>query len=57
MIRVIDLTKTYNGIKAVDAVTFTLERGEVFGLLGPNGAGKTTMIKMLTALAKPDGGS
>ena len=57
MIQVINLTKTYNGKKAVDAVTFTLEQSEVFGLLGPNGAGKTTLIRMLTALTKPDTGT
>jgi len=57
MIQVINLTKTYNGKKAVDAVTFTLEKGQIFGLLGPNGAGKTTLIRMLTALTKPDSGT
>jgi ABC-2 type transport system ATP-binding protein len=57
MIQVINLTKTYNGKKAVDAVTFTLEKGRIFGLLGPNGAGKTTLIRMLTTLTKPDSGS
>jgi ABC-2 type transport system ATP-binding protein len=57
MIQVVNLTKTYNGKKAVDSVTFTLKEGEVFGLLGPNGAGKTTLIRMLTALTKPDSGT
>ena len=51
MIEIRDLTKTYGAVKAVDRVTLTIEKGEVFGLLGPNGAGKTTLIKMLTLLS------
>ncbi len=42
---------------AVEDVSFTIERGELFGLLGPNGAGKTTTVKMLTTLLLPTGGS
>jgi ABC-2 type transport system ATP-binding protein len=46
------LTKVYPpSTKAVDGITFTVERGETFGFLGPNGAGKTTTIKMLTTLS------
>ncbi|HUH65514.1 MAG TPA: ATP-binding cassette domain-containing protein [Syntrophales bacterium] len=56
MITIEELTKTYGSVKAVDNITFSVSRGEVFGLLGPNGAGKTTTIKMLTALSKPDSG-
>ncbi|MFO0283495.1 MAG: ABC transporter ATP-binding protein [Acidobacteriota bacterium] len=44
-------------VKAVDAVSFTVERGEVFGLLGPNGAGKSTTLRMLATLLKPTAGS
>ncbi len=44
-------------IVAVDGITFDVNRGELFGLLGPNGAGKTTMIKMLTTLLIPTGGT
>jgi ABC-2 type transport system ATP-binding protein len=44
------LTKLYGRAKAVDDVSFTVERGEIFGLLGPNGAGKTTTILMLLGL-------
>ena len=44
-------------IVAVDGITFNVNRGELFGLLGPNGAGKTTMIKMLTTLLIPTGGT
>jgi len=56
MIEAENLTKKYGKIKAVDAVSFAISRGEVFGLLGPNGAGKTTIIKMLTTLSIPDAG-
>lgn len=46
------LTKVYrSSIKAVDGISFTVEKGETFGFLGPNGAGKTTTIKMLTTLS------
>src|SRR5689334_21742078 len=50
------LTRRYGAFTAVDAVTFTVKRGEVFGFLGPNGAGKTTTIKMLTGLVRPSSG-
>ena len=45
------LTKRYGDAKAVDSVTFTIARGEIFGLLGPNGAGKTTTILMMLGLS------
>lgn len=50
------LTRRYGAFTAVDAVTFSVGRGEVFGFLGPNGAGKTTTIKMLTGLVRPTSG-
>jgi ABC-2 type transport system ATP-binding protein len=50
------LTRRYGAFTAVDAVTFTVRQGEVFGFLGPNGAGKTTTIKMLTGLVRPSAG-
>src|SRR5512136_1070516 len=56
MIEIKGLTKNYGDVRAVDNITFSVSRGEVFGLLGPNGAGKTTTIKLLTALSKPDSG-
>ncbi|HDS45974.1 MAG TPA: ATP-binding cassette domain-containing protein [Methanomicrobia archaeon] len=55
-IEVTDLSKRYNGLTAVDRVTFTVQSGEVFGFLGPNGAGKTTTVRMLTGVIKPDAG-
>jgi len=51
-----ELKKSYNGIAAVKGVSFTIDRGEVFGFLGPNGAGKTTTISMLCTLLTPTGG-
>jgi ABC-2 type transport system ATP-binding protein len=51
------LVKTYGKLRAVDGLTLTIAKGEVFGLLGPNGAGKTTAIKMMTTLSRPDAGS
>ena len=57
IIHVERLTKVYNGrVKAVDAISFDVAEGEIFGFLGPNGAGKTTTIKMLTTLLKPTSG-
>jgi ABC-2 type transport system ATP-binding protein len=56
MIKISGLTKQYGSRTAVNELSLTIGRGEVFGLLGPNGAGKTTTIKMLTLLAKPTSG-
>src|SRR6185436_2247914 len=50
------LTRRYGAFTAVDAVTFTVGRGEVFGVRGLIGAGKTTTIKMLTGLVRPTSG-
>jgi ABC-2 type transport system ATP-binding protein len=52
-----DLTRDYNGLRAVDHISFSVEPGEVFGFLGPNGAGKTTTIRMLTGQLRPTSGS
>ena len=51
-----DLTKTFGDFTAVNGVSFTIERGEIFGFLGPNGAGKTTTIRMLLGLLRPTAG-
>ena len=51
-----DLHKSFNDFKAVDGVTFSIAKGEIFGLLGPNGAGKTTTIRMLSTVLPPDTG-
>jgi ABC-2 type transport system ATP-binding protein len=52
-----ELTKRYESILAVDAVSFSVQRGEIFGLLGPNGAGKSTTLEMLEGLRDIDSGS
>lgn len=51
------LTKTFGAFTAVNAITFEVQQGEIFGFLGANGAGKTTALKMLTGLLSPSGGS
>ena len=50
------LVKTFNGLNAVDGISFQVAKGEVFGLLGPNGAGKTTTIRMLYGFLPPTRG-
>lgn len=52
-----DLTKQYDNKKVVDAISFTVYEGEIFGILGPNGAGKTTTLEMIETLRPIDGGS
>ena len=51
------LTKSFNGLMAVDGVDLEIPEGEFFGLLGPNGAGKTTLMRMLVGLSTPTSGS
>lgn len=51
-----DLTKVFNQQKAVDHVSFSVERGEILGFLGPNGAGKSTTMKMITTFLPPTSG-
>jgi ABC-2 type transport system ATP-binding protein len=51
------LRRDFNGHRAVDGITFTVEAGEIFGFLGPNGAGKTTTIRMLTGQLRPTAGT
>jgi ABC-2 type transport system ATP-binding protein len=56
MIRIDNLVKTFGAKRAVDGVSFTVERGEVLGFLGPNGAGKSTTMRMLTGFMPPSSG-
>ncbi len=52
-----DLHKSYGSIKAVNGISFSVEKGEVYSFLGPNGAGKTTTVEMLEGIRKPDSGT
>jgi ABC-2 type transport system ATP-binding protein len=57
MIELRDLTKRYGGFTAVDSISLTIPRGELYGFLGPNGAGKTTTMRMIAGILRPTGGS
>ena len=50
------LTKNFPGVRAVDALSFDVRAGEIFGLVGPDGAGKTTTLRMLAGIMPPDAG-
>lgn len=57
VIKATELTKRFDDFTAVDAVSFEIKSGELFGFIGPNGAGKTTTINMLVTLVKPSSGT
>jgi ABC-2 type transport system ATP-binding protein len=57
VLQVDQLTKLYGAFRAVDGVSFQLNKGQIVGLLGPNGAGKTTTIQMLVGITLPDAGA
>jgi ABC-2 type transport system ATP-binding protein len=57
VVEVRNLHKAYDGVAAVDDVSFNVDAGEIFGIIGPNGSGKTTTIESVIGLRKPDGGS
>lgn len=56
-IEIKNISKSYGEIKALDNVSFEVQKGELFGLIGPDGAGKTTLFRLLTTLINPDAGS
>jgi len=56
-IQVEGLTKRYGDLNAVNGISFTVNKGEIFAFLGPNGAGKTTTVEILEGLRKPTSGS
>ena len=56
ILKVSNLTKYYGKFKALDSVSFSVDKGWVYGYLGPNGAGKTTTIRILLGLLKADEG-
>jgi ABC-2 type transport system ATP-binding protein len=57
ILEVSKLQKSYGVVKAVDGISFTVKRGEIFGILGPNGAGKTTTLEMIETLRTIDSGT
>jgi ABC-2 type transport system ATP-binding protein len=57
VVNVEKLDKNFKGVKAVDGLDFTVNRGEIFGLIGPDGGGKTTTLRMLSGIMKPTGGA
>ncbi len=57
IIEVKNLTKTFGKFTAVDDISFSVKKGEIFGLLGPNGAGKSTTLRMLSTLSRPTKGT
>jgi ABC-2 type transport system ATP-binding protein len=56
MITVRSVSKSFKNIKALENVSFNIEKGEIFGILGPNGAGKSTIVNILNTLIRPDKG-
>ncbi len=56
ILRVENIAKYFGGIRAVDGVSFNLEKGQLVGLIGPNGSGKTTLINVISGVYKPDKG-
>ena len=57
VVKVVDLRKRYGKVVAVDGISFTVGRGEIFGIVGPNGAGKSTTVECLAGLREKDSGS
>ena len=56
-IEVNNVSKSYGTVKALDQVSFTVDKGEIFGLIGPDGAGKTSLYRILCTLLLPDAGT
>ena len=56
LLKINTLSKSFGLLKAVENLSFSLDRGEILGFLGPNGAGKTTTMRMLTGFIKPSNG-
>jgi ABC-type branched-subunit amino acid transport system ATPase component len=57
MLRIVDVTKYFGRVRALESVTVRVDRGELVGLIGPNGSGKTTLINVITGYYEPDGGT
>ena len=57
LVQLQDVAKSFDQVRAVDGVSFSIDRGEVVGFLGPNGAGKTTTMRLITRALEPDSGT
>ena len=57
MIRINNVVKTFDGFRALDGLTMTVEKGSIYGLVGPNGAGKSTILRHIMGVYRPDSGS
>ena len=57
MIKVNNVVKTFDGFRALDGLTMSVEKGSIYGLVGPNGAGKSTILRHITGAYRPDSGS
>ena len=57
MIQVNNVVKTFDGFRALDGLTMTVEEGSIYGLVGPNGAGKSTILRHIAGIYRPDSGS
>jgi len=56
VLQVRNISKAFGGVQAVEDVSFTLQKGEIFGVIGPNGSGKTTLVNLITGFVRPDSG-
>lgn len=57
MIKINEVVKTFDGFRALDALTMSVEKGSIYGLVGPNGAGKSTILRHIVGAYRPDSGS
>src|SRR5579875_1421396 len=57
LLDIVDLSRSFGGLRAVDGVTLDVRQGEIFSIIGPNGAGKTTVFNLITGIYKPDSGT
>jgi len=56
MLKVVELTKKFGGVTAIEKVSFSVKEGEIYGLIGPNGAGKTTILNIISGILEPTAG-